>query len=381
MEAVDPRFLPITTASGQHLQQHVAFLASPELMGRRPGTPGNRQAASYIEDQFRAVGLRPLPSLGGYRQVISPQIGDNLIGFLPPASGDGSVRWIVIGAHYDHLGYPFLGADDNASSVAILIETARNMADLSRYGIMFVAFNSEESPFFGTAEMGSEYLFQHLPKEIGDASNLQAVIIMDLMGGVQWAPIQDAIFATGAEKSPELYQRFRKAVVPRLMVLPVGIHLVEEIPEQGHKAFSDYDVFRNHGLPFLFLSAGRTPRYHTPGDVASTLHYDRMAATVEWLRRLFTLIDQDEAPYSFDARRVEFADEVASFRKIVDLASQDPTLIPGTSRWSLKKLKTDAEWLQNVDSSVPTPQKLDRLERISIRVQCLLADYSGCFTF
>lgn len=165
------------------------------------------------------------------------------------------------------------------------------------------------------------------------------------------------------------------------MVLPVGIHLVEEIPEQGHKAFSDYDVFRNHGLPFLFLSAGRTPRYHTPGDVASTLHYDRMAATVEWLRRLFTLIDQDEAPYSFDARRVEFADEVASFRKIVDLASQDPTLIPGTSRWSLKKLKTDAEWLQNVDSSVPTPQKLDRLERISIRVQCLLADYSGCFTF
>ena len=98
-----------------------------EQTGRQPGSPGNRQAAQYLEDQFRAVGLQPLPSLGGYRQPIAPQIGDNLIGFIPPTAGTGSARWLVIGAHYDHLGYPFLGADDNASSIAILLETARHM--------------------------------------------------------------------------------------------------------------------------------------------------------------------------------------------------------------------------------------------------------------
>jgi hypothetical protein len=381
MPAIDPRSLPIETSSARSLQGHVAFLAGPQREGRQPGSPGNRQAAQYIDDQFRAVGLQPLPSLGGYRQVISPQMGDNLIGFIPPAGGTDSARWIVIGAHYDHLGYPFLGADDNASAIAILLETARHLDGPFHHGILFAAFNSEESPYFGTAEMGSQFFFQHLPPEIGHADHIQAVIVMDLMGGVHWAPLKDAVFATGAEKSPELYRRLKETHASSLTVFPVGIHLVEEIPDHGHKAFSDYDVFRNHGVPFLFLSAGRTPRYHTPGDVTSTLHYERMAATVEWLRRLIALIDQDEAPYRFHADRVEFADEVASFRKIVEQATREDSLIPGTSRWSLSKLRKDAEWLRGVDGSAPTPQNLDRLERISIRVQCLMADYSGCFTF
>jgi hypothetical protein len=381
MEAVDPRTLPVATASAQRLHSHVALLAGSELAGRRPGSAGNRLAAQYIEDQFRAVGLQPLPSLGGYRQPISARIGDNLIGIVPADPSSEASRWILIGAHYDHLGGPYLGADDNASSIAILIETARQMTRLSNHGILFVAFNSEESPYFGTAEMGSQFFFHHLPIEIGSPADFQAVVIMDLMGGVQWDPLKNSIFAIGAEKSPGLYRRVKELVGPPLTVLPVGIHLVEEIPGRGHKAFSDYDVFRNHHVPFLFLSAARTPRYHTPRDVTGSLHYERMAATTKWLRRLFVLIDQDEAPYTFDAQHLEFTDEVAAFRTIIEQASQTDSLIPGTSRWSLSKLRQDAEWLRNVDHSSPTPQQLERLERISIRLQCLLADYSGCFLF
>lgn len=381
MEAVDPKTLPIDTASAHRLRDHVAMLASPELAGRRPGTAENRQAAQYIEAQFRAIGLQPLPSLGGYRQPISARIGDNLIGMVPASTPSDTSRWILIGAHYDHLGSPYLGADDNASSIAILIETARQTAGLSNHGILFVAFNSEESPYFGTAEMGSQFFFHHLPKELGSATDLQAVVIMDLMGGVQWEPLTYAVFAAGAEKSPGLYRHVKDTAAPPLTVLPVGIHLVEEIPGRGHKAFSDYDVFRNHQVPFLFLSAARTPRYHTPRDVAESLHYERMAATADWLRRLLARIDQDKAPYTFDAQRLEFADEAGVFRTIVEQALQEGRLIPGTSRWSRYKLKEDAEWLRSVDHSSPTPQQLERLERISIRLQCLLADYSGCFMF
>lgn len=381
MEAVDPKTLPVDTASAQRLRSHVAMLASPELAGRRPGTAENRLAAQYIEDQFRAVGLRPLPSLGGYRQPISAGIGDNLIGVVQATTPSDTARWILLGAHYDHLGGLYLGADDNASSIAILIETARQMPSLSNHGILFVAFNSEESPYFGTADMGSQFFFHHLPNEIGSAADFQAVIIMDLMGGVQWEPLKNSIFATGAEKSPGLYQRVKETVGSPLTVLPVGIHLVEEIPDRGHKAFSDYDVFRNHQVPFLFLSAARTPRYHTPRDVVGSLHYERMAATADWLRRLLARIDQDKAPYTFDAQRLEFADEAAVFRTIVEQASQEDSLIPHTSRWSRHKLKQDAEWLRSVDHASPTPQQLERLERISIRLQCLLADYSGCFLF
>ncbi len=381
MEAIDPRALPVTSPSARQLHAHVSFLASPELAGRQPGSTGNRHAAHYIEEQFRAVGLQALPSLGGYRQTISERMGDNVIGVIPPIDQSGTTRWIVVGAHYDHLGYPFLGADDNASSIAILLETARSLARPSRYGLLFVAFNSEESPYFGTAEMGSQFLFHHLPPEIGEAANLHAVIIMDLMGGVHWTPLKDAIFATGTEKSAEFFRQVTRTSVPSLTVFPVGIHLVEEIPDHGHKAFSDYDVFRNHKIPFLFLSAARSPRYHTAGDVASTLHYERMAATVNWLERLLTLMEQDEAAYTYDAQRVEFATEVAAFRGIVEQAIREDTLIPGTSRWSLRKLRQDVEWLRELDGSAPTREHLERLERISIRVQCLMADYSGCFTF
>lgn len=381
MEAIDPRALPVTSPSARQLHAHVSFLASPELAGRQPGSVGNRRAAQYIEEQFRAVWLQPLPSLGGYRQIISERMGDNIIGIVPPVAGTGPTRWIVIGAHYDHLGYPFLGADDNASSIAILLETARHLSSSSRYGILFVGFNGEESPYFGTADMGSQFFFHHLPPEIGGADRLQAAIIMDLMGGVHWLPLREAIFATGAEKSPELYGHVTHTSVPSLTVFPVGIHLVEEIPDHGHKAFSDYDVFRNHNIPFLFLSAARSPRYHTAGDVASTLNYERMAATVEWLRHLLSHMEQDDTRYTFHPERVEFADEAAAFRGIVEQAIQEDTRIPGTSRWSLRKLRQDAEWLRGLETSTPTEEQLERLERISIRVQCLIADYSGCFTF
>ncbi len=374
---IDPRHLPVNSTVAQQLQRHVTYLAAPERAGRHPGSPGNREAAHYIEEQFLAAGLQPLPSLAGYRQPISPQIGDNILGYIPAA--EDPIGWILIGAHYDHLGGFYLGADDNASSVAILIEAARMARALPHHAVLFIAFNSEEAPYFGTPVMGSQFFFHHVPREIGTVEQLQCVIIMDLMGGVHWPGLKDAIFATGAEKTPAFYRRVKEAAAPSLTVYPLGIHLVEEIPDHGHEAFSDYDVFRNHGIPYLFLSAGRTPRYHTPRDTADSLHYERMAATTEWFRRLTESIGQDEGPYRFEVARVEFADEVASFRRIVEKAVGDETVIPGTSRWSLRKLRQDAEWLRVLDGSPPTAEQLERLERISIRVQCLLADYAGCF--
>ena len=378
MEAIDPRAIHFKGELAQRLRAHVERLASPELAGRQPGTAGNRIAGEYIEARFREMGLERLPSLVGYRQPLSPELGDNIIGMKPAAIEGDSARWILIGAHFDHLGGSYLGADDNASAVAILIETARTLPSLSNHFIAVVAFNAEEPPYFGTAQMGSQHFVDNLPVEIGSSANLQAVIIMDLMGGAHWAPLQDAVFAAGAEKSPDLYRRVKEVGGP-LSIRPVGMHLVEEVPGQGHEAFSDYDAFRNAGVPFLFLSAARTPRYHTPSDLPDTLHYERMAATVGWLQHLLTLMDQDRTPYHFEANRLEFADEVESFRTIIAQAADDRTLIPGTSWLSLRKLKEDAEWLRKVNVESPTSEDLKRLEQISFRFQCLLADYAGCF--
>jgi hypothetical protein len=207
---------------------------------------------------------------------------------------------------------------------------------------------------------------------------------------VHWEPLRETIFAAGAEMTTGLYRRVKEASAglqsgtepsrgEPLSIRPVGLHLVEEIPLIGRVPFSDYDAFRNVGVPFLFLSAGRTPRYHQTTDLPETLHYERMASTVRWLQTFVTLIDEDTAPYRFEKNRIEFQDEVETFRPLVARAADDATKIPGTSALSLWKMQQDLEWIQRLNTSNPGSDDIRRLERLSIRMQCLLADFSGCF--
>ena len=113
------------------LRAHVAALASPAFEGRSGA--GARKAAEYIAEAFRALGLEPLFD-DGYIQDIPAagpgrprgrNVGARLLG-SDPALRD---EWIIVSAHYDHLGvqggvlYP--GADDNASGVAMMLEVAR----------------------------------------------------------------------------------------------------------------------------------------------------------------------------------------------------------------------------------------------------------------
>jgi hypothetical protein len=416
MASIDLHSVQAVSELGRRLRSHVEFLASDRLQGRRPGTPGHQLAAAYIADRFHEVGLAPLPSLQGYGQPLSRHLGPNLIGARPASTDGGSARWILIAAHYDHLGESrgkiYLGADDNSSAVAILLELARRMPPLRRYGLLFVSFDAEEPPFIRTGEMGSQQFVARLPAELGTTKNIQAVIVMDLMGGAHWPPLKDTIFAAGAEKSPGLYETVKTTnakfkienaklaaaalstaapplstqhpALSTLSVLPIGMHLIEELPVIGHTPVSDYDAFRNAGVPHLFLSAGRTPRYHQPTDRPDTLHYERMAATVDWLAALLHAMDADER-YTFEEDRLEVEDEVNSFRPLLAQASHWDTRIPGTSPLSLMRLKQDASWLERLEVEAALRDDRDgtlrKMEMISIRMQCLLADFYGCALF
>ena len=394
--AVDPHTLPVSTDLARRLQAHVRFLAGADLHGRKPGTEGNRRAADWLAARFREIGLEPLPSLGGYRQTLSGNLGDNLIGMRRASGRTESAPWILLAAHFDHLGGNYLGADDNASAVAILIETARALPPLARHHVLFVAFNAEEPPYIRTPLMGSQQFVDRLPKDIVDPSRIQAVLVMDLMGGVHWRPLQDRLFAAGAEASPGLYRRLKESrafevgsskleprtpnLEPRtLTVLPLGMHLIEELPLIGHVSFSDYDAFRTAGVPFLFLSAGRTPRYHQPSDLPDTLHYERMAETVTWLQRLLPAVDEDKEPYRLETNRVELADDVATLRLLATQAAREDSEIPGTSFLSRSKLRADAQWLERLEPAMATADDISRLQRLSLRIQCLLADFPACF--
>lgn len=372
-----------------HLSDHVHYLASPELKGRKYGSPGNKAAEQYILDRFIKIGLSAPGPKGSRTQLVSASIGHNVFSALTPIIPKR--KWLIFGAHFDHLGEGdgefFLGADDNASSVAVLMETARLLQQppaLEQFNILFISFNSEEPPNFLTPWMGSNH-FMSKPWEAGiEETDIQMAIIMDLMGGVFWDPLQETVFAVGAEKTPVLESLLPDIQVPGLDVRPLGLHMVETIPSQGLTPFSDYDAFRNEEIPFLFLSSGRTPNYHRSTDTAEKLHYTRMARTVMWLEKFIRNVDRLEEPMVFDPDRQNFVEDYKSIQPLVQKASTWSGKIPETSLITLFDIKQDRDRLQEIEIKMKnggtlSPYDAYALSQASIRLQCLLGDMGPCF--
>jgi aminopeptidase YwaD len=179
-------------ANEQTLVKHIQILAAPGMQGRFPGSAGGRSAAQYIAAQFRDYGLQPGGSEGYYQDVVcyssnhfyvaprwrlapdysQPVHSENVIGILPGKTS----RVIVVSAHYDHLGmldgHIFLGANDNASGVASILETARIMASNSapRCTIIFAAWTGEEQGF-----LGSQRFVSNRPPNVAADVNLDSV--------------------------------------------------------------------------------------------------------------------------------------------------------------------------------------------------------------
>ena len=112
-----------------NLRAHCNFLADPELDGRVPGKEGNRLAREYIRDRLAELPLYPLFNGNWHQEYLAEASGVpvnavNIGAVLSPEAEEKDDPCLLVGAHYDHLeGIP--GADDNASSVAIMIEAAR----------------------------------------------------------------------------------------------------------------------------------------------------------------------------------------------------------------------------------------------------------------
>ncbi|MDI1434227.1 M28 family peptidase [Polyangium sorediatum] len=385
------RDFPQTDPLSPALRVHVEALAAPAWAGRVPGSEGNAAAARYLADALAAAGVKPFPSLGGYlaplAEPTSP-LGHNVLGWIPP-EGPGEPRGtVVLGAHFDHLGKTdeglLLGADDNAAAVAVLLGAIPSLlAQHPRpYGIAVAFFNTEESPYFGTPRQGSQRFVAALPTEIGGLTSIRLAVVLDLIGGVVWRRTAETIFACGAEKTLGLPAIVDGVHEPGLDVRRLGIHAVENIPGYAPQPFSDYDVFRDHGVPFLFLSSGRTPRYHRASDLPDTLFYDRMARTSRWIASLVPALAAAPPALSFDPRGEDLAAERDTLRFAFDAAAKPWSSIPGTSPITAARILGDRSRLEAMaePGHVWTPEDARSIERASFRLQCLLYRYPVCFT-
>jgi len=264
------------------ITRHVQFLASPEMRGRSGPTAG--KAAEYIRDHFQKAGLGPLFDNNFFQQIpaaagaSNPDLGRNVGGWLPGTDPDLRDEFLIISAHFDHLGVRngkvFPGADDNASGVAMLLELARVFGAAQhkpRRSVAFVGFDLEERLLWG-----SRWFAAHPPRPL---DKLALFVTADMIGRSLGDLDLPTVFVLGSEHAPQLQQTLDAVAIPeKLEVARLGIDLV------GTR--SDYGPFRDRRIPFLFLSTGEHPDYHTVRDLPDRVDFDKTTRVAQLCRRI-----------------------------------------------------------------------------------------------
>ena len=276
------------------IQMDVAYLASDLLEGRETGTPGAALAARYVAERFEALGLTPGGVDGGWYQPFefrynanphAPaedgvlRTGRNVVGMLDR----GAAHTVVIGAHYDHLGYGGFGslqpgdslihngADDNASGVAALFEIARQLglSEARQNNYLFIAFSGEELGLYGSKH------FVKTPTVALDEVNY--MINLDMVGRLSEERVL-AVNGTGTSPSWEA------ALEAAATDLDVKKH------ESGLGP-SDHASFYLEDLPVLHLFTGQHVDYHKPGDDSHLINYDGLYDVASFAVRVIEALD------------------------------------------------------------------------------------------
>ena len=146
------------------LYHQIGFLSDTLCNGRGFGTRGSVEAAFWLERQFQRIGLLKIGET--YCQKViddKGKVGRNMVGMLPGSKCTGRDKYIIVGAHYDHLGKigesVFPGADANASGVVAMLNLAEMLSALKDHGkihsqnIIFVAFDGKEQNMLGSTTL------------------------------------------------------------------------------------------------------------------------------------------------------------------------------------------------------------------------------------
>jgi hypothetical protein len=324
--AVDAATLaePIRT---ENLRARVTRLASPEFLGRQG--PGAARAARYIAEAFEKSGLKPafgtsyyqpIPSLVLESQSAEPNfLGRNVVALIPGTDPGLKNEWVLLSAHYDHIGvrngvlYP--GADDNASGVAMLLEVSNYFAAQKtrpRRTMVFAAFDLEERGLLGAMHFAG-----HPPLPF---HSLKAMLNADMLGRSMANVMDEYLFVLGSEHSPELARLLAR--VPPEKGLAIGRVSTDLIGTR-----SDYGPFRDRKVPYLFFSTGQHPDYHRRTDLPDRIDYEKLRRASTWIARLFAHVANDDIAPSWDDRDVKGdLDEIRTVQVLVRRVLAHPEL-------------------------------------------------------
>jgi Zn-dependent M28 family amino/carboxypeptidase len=244
------------------LMRHVNVLAHDSLEGRLIGTPGGAKARAYLVRAFADAGLAPIGTTPEYPFEVRNQRdstvrrGVNIVGVVRGRTTPD--RYIVVTAHYDHLGVRngeiYNGADDNASGAAALVELARYFgANPPANSLVFAALDGEEGGLRGARE------FVRQPPV--PSARIVVNVNMDMMGRND----KNELYASGTYHYPFL-RTYLDSVATRSGVQLRFGHDDPRTARDDWTTQSDHGAFHAAGIPFIYFGVEDHADYHRPTD-------------------------------------------------------------------------------------------------------------------
>ncbi len=292
--------------TAHEIESHIAFLTTKENAGRYPGTTGNKRVVRYLIKHFKAMGLQAFNHT--YKQKFKATLRTdndtkpiaktcNVVGFIEGNDAELKKEYIVLGAHYDHLGLGgpssksdkkntiHFGADDNASGTAALLEIAEKLvaykSELKR-SIIFIAFGAEEQGL-----LGSKHFVAH---PLVPLSDIKLMINMDMVGRLN---DKKQVYMGGAGTFP--------GGVDFMTSLGVSLGLNPAV-HPGSVGGSDHVSFYKKGISVLGIHTGGHPQYHTPEDTLALINLEGQKRVCDYIFQAILQKATSKAPLYFIAQ-------------------------------------------------------------------------------
>ncbi|MCM1484536.1 MAG: M20/M25/M40 family metallo-hydrolase [Muribaculaceae bacterium] len=287
----------MSTISRNAAEAHLVFLASDELEGREAGQRGSRVAAKYIESYFRQLGLEPwdgkdyMQPFDAYRKErqkkgrlqVHPDSIAELRGqvhqripmrnVMARIQGKNPDEYVVIGAHYDHLGVDELlegdriynGADDNASGVQAVLQIARAFKEAGvqpERTIIFALWDGEEKGL-----LGSEHFMLTVPMR----DSIKGYLNFDMIGRNTNEANPEHVVYFYTEAHPDFEKWLRNDIDTYGFNLKPDYRAWDR-PIGG----GDNGSFAKRDIPVIWYHTDWHPDYHMPSDEAPLLNWNKM---------------------------------------------------------------------------------------------------------
>lgn len=338
-----------------NLKRNVAYLTDSARLGRKAGSAQELDVARYLHNQLEKAGVFMLSPEDGEDFYLTVQ-GDtihsrNVIGVVEGYDPKLKNEYVVIGAHYDHLGTSYLkrdgedqlqifyGADDNASGVATLVEVAKQVAAqhyVFRRSVIFALFGAEE-----LGMVGSWYF---LNRSFSEVDNIVAMINLDMVG------------RSGRDNRLQVYTADANIELMGIINTLSG-RALSIAPQYTPTDYfpSDHRLFYEKGIPVALFTSGVHRDYHTVRDTPDKLDYKQMESLVEYVFAMAQVLsDRDGRIRAASSKRtMEEAPDKGEERVYTQEAvDKRATFLHGTeeqflNRWVYEYLKYPESAIRN----------------------------------